>query len=240
MSVHVAVTVRARLASGVAHSTPWGISLDGLLASQIREDAKAAARDGGTDYPPYDPALPPDELELPLARCEIDGGDDWHWAATFAHPEGEVPGPHVTYWTARPDQHALDHLSESLPAHVSERQGRYRSRIMPLPLTIARALVWRAVGDPDQIRDLLDPVIVVGRKRSSGHGHVLDWTITPEPDAEPWAYGHLHPDGTLGRSTPHSCLAGHPDITTGGGGQAGLRPPYMHPAMRRPVLLAAR
>ncbi|MFF0818624.1 hypothetical protein ACFYVR_26275 [Rhodococcus sp. NPDC003318] len=240
MSGHVPLTVRARLAGGVAHSAPWGISLDGLLASQIRAGVKAAARDAGTDYPPYDPAQPPDELELPLTRCTAAGGDNWHWAATFAHAEGEVAGPHVTYWTARPDQYALDHLSDRLPAHVSERQGRYRSRVMPLPLTIARALVWRAVGDPDVIRDLLAGVMVIGRKRSSGHGHVFDWTVTPDPGADPWECAHLHPDGTLGRSTPPGCLADRRDIATGGSGHFGLRPPYMHPAMRRRVVFAAR
>lgn len=240
MSELVPLTVRARLAGGVAHSAPFGISLDGLLASQIREDAKAAARDAGIDYPPYDPALAPDELELPLARCEIAGGEDWHWAATFAYPEGEIPGPHVTTWVARPDQHALDQMSAELPAHVSHRQGRYRARVMPLPLTVARALVWRAVGDPDRICELLAPIAVIGKKRSAGHGDVLDWTVTAEPGAEQWEYAHLHPDGTLGRTTPHRCLDGRGDIATGGAGQMGIRPPYMHPALRRPALLPVR
>lgn len=172
------------------------------------------------------PTIQPDELELPLARCEIAGGDDWHWAATFAYPEGEIPGPHVTTWVARPDQHALDQMSAELPAHVSQRQGRYRARVMPLPLTVARALVWRAVGDPDRIHELLAPIAVIGKKRSAGHGGILDWTVTPEPGADRWDYAHLHPDGALGRTTPHRCLDGRGDVATGGAGQMGIRPPY--------------
>lgn len=235
----VPLQVTARLASGVAHATPWGISLDGLLASEIRENYKSECREHGIDYQPYDLATAPAMLELPLARCTLAGPDDWHWATTFAWPDGEVPGPHVHYWSSRPDHHALDQLSDALPALVPERQGRYRARVMPLPLTIASTLVWRAVGDPDAISDLLADVQTIGRKRSSGHGHILDWTVEPT-DEDPWASSHLHPDGTLGRTAHAQCLRGHQSVETGGEGQMGLRPPYMHPATRREVLLPAR
>lgn len=235
----VPLVVKARLASGVAHATPWGISLDGLLASEMRENYKAECRARGIDYEPYDSNAEPTRLDLPLARCTLSGPDNWHWSATFAWPDGEMPGPHVQYWSSRPDQHALDQLSDGLPALVSERQGRYRARVMPLPLTIASTLVWRAVGDPDAISDLLVDVRTIGRKRSSGHGHVLDWTIEPTA-ADPWACSHLHPDGSLGRTAHATCLSGHQSVGTGGGGQMGLRPPYMHPATRREVLLPAR
>ncbi|WP_432422427.1 hypothetical protein [Rhodococcus opacus] len=236
----VPMVVRARLAGGVAHGVPWGISLDGLLASEVRENVKAAARDAGTDYTPYSSDTVPEDLDLPLARCTAGGGGEhWHWAATFAYPEDEVPGPHVQYWSARPDQQALAHMSAALPASVSERQGRYRSRVMPLPLTICRHLVWRAVGDPAAVAELLTPIVSIGKKRSAGHGHILDWTITAHPDADRWEYAHLHPDGTLGRTATAACLHGR-KVRTGGDGQMGLRPPYMHPGMRRQVFLPSR
>ncbi|MFD7012410.1 hypothetical protein [Rhodococcus jostii] len=235
----VPMVVRARLAGGVAHGVPWGISLDGLLASELRENVKAAAREAGTDYTPYSPDTAPEDLELPLARCTTGGDEHWHWAATFAYPEDEVSGPHVQYWSARPDQQALGQMSAGLPALVSERQGRYRSRVMPLPLTICRNLVWRAVGDPAAVADLLAPIVSIGKKRSAGHGHILDWTITARPDADRWEHGHLHPDGTLGRTATAACLQER-EIRTGGDGQMGLRPPYMHPGMRRQVFLPAR
>jgi hypothetical protein len=87
----------------------------------IRENAKAAAREAGTDYEPYSPHTVPEDLDLPLARCTGDGADGWHWAATFAFPEDEVPGPHVQYWSASPDQQALGQMSTELPALMSER-----------------------------------------------------------------------------------------------------------------------
>ncbi len=70
------LTVRSRLASGVVHSTPWGIDLDGLLVSRLRDQIKAAARDAGVDYPLDDPTVVPDVLD----RCTHAGDEDWHWA----------------------------------------------------------------------------------------------------------------------------------------------------------------
>nr|GLK33480.1 hypothetical protein GCM10017611_03220 [Rhodococcus wratislaviensis] len=49
---------------------PWGISLDGLLASEIRENIKAAARVSGTDYEPYSLDTVPEDLDLPLAAAQ--------------------------------------------------------------------------------------------------------------------------------------------------------------------------
>lgn len=232
---YVPFDVTARLGSPVAVSVPWGIALDGLLAAQIRENTKAAARDAGTDYEPYDLDTPPPVLELPLARCTLAGTDDWHWRATFAHPVDEIPGPHVEYWTTRPDQRGLGHIAEALPATISARQGRYRAHVMPLPVKVAAALSWRGVGDPDRVRDLLTGITAIGRKRSSGYGHVLDWIVTEQPGNDVWEFSHLHRSGTLGRTTPPPCLAGRPGLATREPVRMGLRPPYMHPSSRRTV-----
>lgn len=91
-------------------------------------------------------------------------------------------------------------------------------------------MVWAAVGNPEAIEALLGGISAIGKKRSQGEGHVLAWEITEAPGLDPWTATHLHPDGTLGRPTPASCLAGHDDVVDGGHGTAGLRPPYMHRA----------
>jgi hypothetical protein len=70
----------------------------------------------------------------------------------------------------------------------------------------------------------------IGKKRSAGHGHVLTWEITELPDADRWEFAHLHPDGSLGRTATSGCLHEGGDVPTGGEGQMGLRPPYMHSA----------
>lgn len=233
-------TVRATLSAGYAHATPWGISLDGILASEIWESRKAEARAAGTDWHAYSNDHTPDDIELPLDRCPGDGTGNWHWAATFAFPEDEIPGPHVQTWVSRPDQHALAQMTDRLPLHVDARKGRYRSWVMPLPLTVAPTLLWRAVGDPDAVADLLTGIVTIGKKRASGHGLILSWEVTPDTAADRWEFTHLHPDGSLGRTAPTKCLHGRGSIDHGGHGHIGLRPPYMHPARRAAVALPAR
>lgn len=239
MSILVPLQVRAHMAAGIAHAAPWGVSLDGLLAAELWADRKAAARAAGHQVPGLHDTPDPQDLDLPLARCAR-GNDLWHWAATTAYPENPVSDiPDIHYWSGRVDARALEHLTTALPASLSERQGRYRARYMPLLVTPCTSLVWSAIGDPTAIADLLRPVTVIGKKRSHGEGHVLEWEISPTPGIDPWVAAHLHPDGTLGRPTPDACLSDHPTITTGGYATAGLRPPYMHGARQHPLHLPA-
>jgi CRISPR type IV-associated protein Csf3 len=222
--------VRARLAGGIAHAAPWGIALDGLLASEIWHDRKADLRARGQPVPGLADVAIPEDLDLPLARCPGADGSRWHWAATCSFPEGLPVGlPDVRYWTGRLDSRAAEHAAQRLPSRIPERQGRYRARRMPLLVTVTASVTWHAVGDLAAIGDLLTGIRAIGKKRSYGEGHVLSWEVTPAPLTW-WAAAHLHPDGTLGRPAPAACLAGRGAVTGGGTGTAGLRPPYMHPA----------
>ena len=238
MTTHTPLLVRARLASGIAQAAPWGIALDGLLAAELWADHKAALRAVEQPTPGLFDVPDPVDLPLPLARCTSPGGL-WHWAATCAHPEGrpKLP-PDVRTWTGRTDARALEQLTPTLPAVLPARQGRYRARRMPLLVTPCTAVAWHAVGDPDAIRALLDGITAIGKKRSSGEGHILAWEVTAAPELDPWAAAHLHPDGTLGRPTPGACLTGRA-VAHGGRGTAGLRPPYMHPARQHTLHLPA-
>ena len=139
--------MKARLAHGIAHAAPWGVSLDGLLAAEIWADQKAGKRDRGEVVTALAADVDPEDLDLPLARCELSGGGLWHWAATCAYPEKPVDHPVVRYWTGRPDHAALGDLVADLPGVVSERQGPYRSRSMPLLVTSTDTVTWQCVGD---------------------------------------------------------------------------------------------
>lgn len=233
---HVPLLIRARLSAGIAWAAPWGIALDGLLAAQTWAQRKDDLRAAGT--PPAGLAGTPDpeDLALPLARCTA-GGGLWHWAATCAFPEGRASVlPEVRYWTGRIDERAAGQMASALPAVLSARQGRYRSRRMPLLVTVCQAVTWHAVGDRAAIAAALDGLMAIGKKRSAGEGHVLSWQVEPA-DLGEWQAGHLHPDGTLGRPVPPQCLAGYPAVARGPLATAGLRPPYMHPARQRELLL---
>ncbi len=235
--------VRAHLAAGIAQAAPWGIALDGLLASQLWEAYKARCRQTAT---PYTRALERDEvpdLDLPLARCQPAGGP-WHWAATCAHPDVTGARPDVHTWTGRVDHRELEHVAGALPRTISGRQGRYRSRRMPLLVTPCTSVTWHAIGDLTAITELLTPITSIGKKRSSGEGHVLGWEVEPAPEVNALTAAHLHPDGTLGRPVSDTCRALLGDVVDGGRGLAGIRPPYMHPARQHadlflPALLSA-
>lgn len=234
----VPLLVRAHLASGIAHAGPWGIALDGLLAAELWADRKAAVRDAGELAPALHDVDEPEDLPLPLERCITSTGL-WHWAATCAYPEHRASdAPEVRYWTGRADHTALEALADGFPASLSDRQGRYRARYMPLLVTVCRSVVWRCVGDPERITELLKPVAAIGKKRSAGEGQVLAWEITPTPD-EPWSAAHLHPHGALGRPVPEECLRGRSVVDDGGVGTAGIRPPYMHQARQHQLRLPA-
>lgn len=228
--------MKARLAHGIAHAAPWGVSLDGLLAAEIWADQKAGKRDRGEEVAALSADVDPEDLDLPLARCELSGRGLWHWAATCAYPEKPVDRPVVRYWTGRPDHVALGDLVADLPGVVSERQGPYRSRSMPLLVTSTDTVTWQCVGDDKRIMEILQSVAAIGKKRSQGEGRVLRWEVTPLDYCSTWAAGHLHTDGSLGRPTPNGCLYGT-DVATGGRGSAGLRPPYMHTGRRQFVNL---
>lgn len=236
MTAHVPLEVRAHLATGIAQAAPWGIALDGILAAELWADLKALRRARGESWErARDVAVPPD-LDLPLARCEL-APHAWHWAATCARPEHHAPRTDVHTWTGRTDARELEQVADQLPRVVSERQGRWRARRMPLLVTPCPSVVWWAVGDPARILELLDPIRSIGKKRTSGEGSVLSWEVTAVPWLDPVAAGHLHPDGTLGRPTPPACLNHLPVVRDGGVGRAGLRPPYMHPGRQQQLHL---
>ena len=237
----IALQVHAHLAHGIAHGPPWAVSLDGIArrgtmgANRRPRPAPPAATCPASTHTRY-----PADLDLPLAKCTRAGGDTWHWAATCAYPGTVTSMPQTRYWTGRADHRALGQLAARLPASISDRQGPYRARVMPLLVTPTRTVCWRAVGDPTRIRDVLFGIDAIGKKRSQGEGRVLRWEIEAMPEIDDWTAGHLHPDGALGRPVPEACLLGKgPRPRTGGRGLAGIRPPYMHPARRSNLILPA-
>lgn len=244
--------VTAHLQAGIVHSHAWGVALDGLLASQLHAQATAEELDAGAVPVPVMELDDVEDLELPLARCQAFGqGDDWHWAATCAWPEPagadqqdpndaaevaealDVGGFEVRTWYSFPDHEILERLTPALPLHVDDDRGRWRRYAMPQLVTMTPALTWRAVGDVDAVRALLEPVRAIGKSRARGEGTVLRWEVTPQPSWDPWEAGHLHPDGSLGRPTPAACLTDRTAIRDGGLSWTGLRPPYRHPSRRR-------
>ncbi|HQZ85624.1 MAG TPA: hypothetical protein PLB21_08380 [Actinomycetota bacterium] len=231
---HRPLRVTATLRHGIAHASPWTVALDGLLASQLWTHHKHT-------QPPGPPALeqpdPPD-MDLPLARCTADPLW-WHWAATCGWPDPVPQDPEIRYWGTRLDHRHAEHTTTGLPQHIHDSKGRWKAYWMPLPVTVALSLTWHAIGDPEAVARLLEPITAIGKKRSQGEGRISSWRVDVVDTLDPFTAAHLSPTGALARPCPAACLTGHPDIIDAGPGYAAVRPPHMHHSRRTDVRLPA-
>lgn len=237
----VPLIVTATTPHGVVLSRPWGMALDGLLASVIWHRRKWAARCAGERFV-YQGEREPETLELPLRRCGDSDDPDWHWLATFAdlHPPADAGGANDVRWrTSRTDHRRLQHLAPVIGSQaVSDRTGRYQSRTVPVIAHPVSAVTWRAVGDVDAVAELLADLPSIGKHRGAGEGAVAHWEVSAAPGLSEWAAGHEHAPGILGRATPPRCLATAPADRHSG--LTAIRPPYLHPASRTHAYLPDR
>lgn len=239
----IPLIVTATTPHGIVLSRPWGIALDGLLASVVWHRRKWLARAAG-EHLTYRRDAPQEVLSLPLATCGDPTQDsDWHWMATFAdlHPRTQsVIEPDIRWRASRTDRRRLQDLAPVIGSQVvSDVRGRYQNRIIPVMAHPATHLTWRAVGDPESIRDLLSDLPAIGKHTGVGEGRVTGWDVVEAPDIEPWQAGHEHEPALLGRSVPPRCLLGRTAVT-GPRGVSALRPPYLHPGSRCEAFEPAR
>lgn len=239
----IALQITATTPHGIVLSRPWGVALDGLLASVLWHRHKWTAREAG-HHVTYQPTEIPETLQLPLAHCgDPDHDTDWHWMATFAdlHPRIQpVTEPDIRWRTSRTDRHRLQHLTPTIGRHVvTDTAGRYQRRIVPVMAHAATHLTWRGVGDPEQISDLLTDLPSIGKHTGVGEGLVTRWEVIETPQIAQWSAGHEHEPGVLGRTAPPRCVDER-SIATGPLGTGALRPPYLHPASRTSAYQPAR
>lgn len=242
-SPFVPLQITAWLQQGIAVDPRHGVALDGVLASQVR-DAQAYALAPGTPGSVLDGGLAeevPVEITLPLARCES-GTGEWHWLATTGQPVNHLgepvsltPDPHRLLGSL--DERRAEQVAIALPKHVGGPRGRYRNRLTPVLVVPAAGFVWRAVGDIEALRGLLEPLTTVGARRGSGEGTVTRWEFQITSPENPDFFAHTHPDGALGRPVPQSCASrlGIQNTVTV---IAGIRPPMFHSSRQRSLVLS--
>lgn len=232
---HRPVRVTAVLEAGLAYAGGWGIALDGLLAAELHANDKAGSAD--LDAPPMLDQPDPVDLDLPLSRCIPGDPHLWHWAATTAQPvDGHGLLPEQRPYSSRTDSRHLEALTPALPERIRDREGRFRARWAPLLVTVCSAVRWHAIGAPEALAALLEPIPAIGKQRRNGQGRVLSWRVEILDGLDPRAAAHLHADGSLGRPIPPGCLEDL-NLPQAHLGRAGLRPPYVHPARQHTLAL---
>ena len=235
----IALQITATTPHGVVLSRPWGVALDGLFASVLWHRRKWAARAAGETFA-YQHSQTPDILDLPLARCGDPEQDaDWHWMATFAdlHPQPQdATEPDIRWRTSRTDRTRLQHLSPVIGSQaVSDSTGRYQRRVVPVMAHPATRLTWRAVGDPDRIRDLLTDLPSIGKHRGVGEGLVTRWEVSETPRRPRLGRPATNTSQASLAAPFHRAASTSPATPTSWGLRLYARPTCTRPAAPRPT-----
>lgn len=233
---NIPLLVTAYLQQGIVMDQRYGLTLDGLLSSVVRQqksgNIQKSLLDGGLNVEN------PELWDLPLARCEV--SKDWHWLCTGANAvdrEGKtiipyLDSPDTHRLSVRSDERRANVVAVKVPADLGGTRGRFRPKVSPVLVTPAYALSWRAVGDADTILELLSTVSSIGGRRGSGEGYVLKWEVGEVEVDDPIGFAHLQQDGKLGRPVPKECAElFHAEKWVEG--TAGIRPPLFHESMQR-------
>lgn len=163
----------------------------------------------------------PEDVPLVLPIKRLDGSTrEWYYAASCARWPSEMADG-TDYWTKRTDSRYADLVTTR--ARVPISGGRYRAYRMPVSYRHALTVSWCVVGEPTEIRRLLQLVTHLGKKTEMGWGAVASWTVATSDDD--WSVRDA--SGRLTRPVPDA----------DGGVLYGFRPPYWHPRNQTPCRL---
>lgn len=154
----------------VAGVDPW-FPLDSILAAMwMRKNRPDLA------YAPIDDTSKMIDADLPLARRGL--GEKWYWACSFNR--GKKVKEYVTHWHKRQDDNLEKYINfGKRRGKINHKSGKYKAYRMPLVVQVFDRLVWHAVGNAEQVRELCSMVTHIGKKPSQGYGAVAEWIVEP-------------------------------------------------------------
>ena len=237
MSSFTPFTVKARLLNSVAFDTRFGVGLDSLLASAIRNQEKRRKGLSGRELDGGLAVAEVKHIDLPLAKCVLNE-ELWHWEATMAtvvdtngistHEE------EVGFFIQHADVPMFEQAAniEAYPATISEKRGRYRARKTPIAKTMGQSVLWHAIGDPEAVYGLLEGISSIGQRRGSGEGTILGWEVQKNTPNNATMFSHSIDQETLSRPCSVLCIDAIEEQTgirlASDTKRAGFRPPYWH------------
>lgn len=202
---HRPFEVVAHLRSGVGFDPPYGLDLAGLLAGQVRARQQAALEAAGrlvVSPLPDTTEEDAEDLPLPLSRCLA--RPQWHWLASCViTDDGDDTQQPRTFYRNVNGGWAANAADRPLP-YFHPSAGAYRDVMMPSPVVQCSSVRWRAVGDPDVTLALLRTLRFIGRRRATGEGAVLRWTVHAATPVDLGDWAHRDWDSLL-RPCPPEC-----------------------------------
>jgi CRISPR type IV-associated protein Csf3 len=199
--------VTAYLQTGQVVSTDGYLPLDSILAAAWMQKNRPDLF--------YNDGMKAKEIlipELPFQKENINS--QWFWACSFAQYEKQAET--VAYWHKRFDAILAEkHVDFGKKrGAVNVKSAKYKNYRMPMVNIITEKIEWYCVGDLEQVKELVNMITAIGKKRSQGYGLVDEWTVESWP--EDWSiYG---PKGKFMRAIPDS----------NGSMIWGVRPPYWY------------
>lgn len=164
--------IEARIVGAIA--LPNGpLLIDGILAAAV------AVRDQLPPPANADACVP---IEIPLAK---EPGGRFHLASfsTYRREASEL-----RWLNRRPVIAEAQTMGDAKLRKLDISSGANKGYRIPLETMHLEgdALTWWAIGDADEVRELLELVPYLGKKRSVGLGRVREWIVE---ECEPWGDG---------------------------------------------------
>ncbi len=189
------------------------LPLDGILLYQAhREKAGFQAITLSGEYVQQTISTLPLDIVHPGRR-------QWYYRCSWAQwPDHTREGR--DYWNKRFDSSLADLVDfQGQRGKVIVEQGEYKAYHMPVYYRAALWVEWYAVGDRQEINQLLQTVTHIGKKTVQGWGRVYQWQISPFSDDYSVWYGNR-----LMRGIPANEAPGFSS------GVYGIRPSYWNKA----------
>ena len=137
------------------------MTLDGLLAA-IRFEETGAIEVAHAD--------------LPLANTD----GLWHASGAIFEPMDKA---RVVFIAGFRPSHSIDPdlIKKNTQGQLHKKFDTSLTNVMnTYPMVTAPVITWYAEGDGERIRQMLEPVQFIGKRRSSGFGEVKQWVVEPD------------------------------------------------------------
>jgi CRISPR type IV-associated protein Csf3 len=183
--------ITAHLTTSLGAYDNWSPALEGILVYRLLEENNLLSPNPTPDQVAETKEFI--DLNLPLKQGEIKSDKYWCVSSPCYVLHGESTDKYRKRW----DNHEnnLD-WGKRKPKFLTS-EGAEKSYDLPLYTRLVSSISWFAVGDKTRIKEFLQSVTHIQKKRGYGNGEVREWEIGVIYDDY-----HLWRDGKLMRPIP--------------------------------------